>query len=604
MQAGALLRQRDRLRADADSSGEGESGGVEGEFGVFQEARDVLRETQDRQAEEAEADASFGAGGGHDVPLPSLAEGAAPAALLASRLSESARETLRFAVALGGEVPHQAHSAGAGRETPTRTLLSASSWAARWSPRSAGATGSPPACRPSWRPPDTRDGAGERAVTVARHYAWWAGHPSVTSGRVAAEADAVLAALTAAVPLTSPGGGEESAAVQLARQAAPAFAAGLDWGAWERVLRSGVEAARLAGVVGEQAYFHHELGIFALCSGQLDRARAELEASIGLRGALADKRGTVAGRRALALVADRSGATSPGGRTAAGEEVPDARHEESASPPGGVPPGSGFGSGFGPPRLSGDTSKGGTLPPDLDSAGAAGTGGITGSGAGPAHKRGGIKNRLVSGARRNLVAVGAGALLAAVLGTVVTLGATSDGKSDAPSEKIGVNPSTSPGANDDGLGAERTKPGSDDTPGTVPPPTNPGPDGRYGTPDDPTPSGSPSDDLSGTDKPDEPDKPGKPDTPDKPTKSPSKPPSKPPTGTPNPPSSPPPTSTSPSTPPPTAPPSETPSTTNSASEPAASQPVETSTSESAPDGDEPGSPSGSMSGPMSDSSVI
>ena len=32
--------------------------------------------------------------------------------------------------------------------------------------------------------------------------------------------------------------------------------------------------------------------------------RAELEASIGLRGALADKRGTVAGRRALALVAD------------------------------------------------------------------------------------------------------------------------------------------------------------------------------------------------------------------------------------------------------------------------------------------------------------
>ncbi|CAM5468646.1 ATP-binding protein OS=Streptomyces cyaneofuscatus OX=66883 GN=G3I52_20780 PE=4 SV=1 [Streptomyces cyaneofuscatus] len=43
------------------------------------------------------------------MPLPSLGEGAAPAVLLASRLSEAARETLRFTVALGGEVPHQAH---------------------------------------------------------------------------------------------------------------------------------------------------------------------------------------------------------------------------------------------------------------------------------------------------------------------------------------------------------------------------------------------------------------------------------------------------------------------------------------------------------------
>ncbi|WP_180304197.1 hypothetical protein, partial [Streptomyces sp. JV178] len=54
------------------------------------------------------------------------------------------------------------------------------------------------------------------------------------------------------------------------------------------------------------------------------------------------------------------------------------------------------------------------------------------TGGSPAH-RGGVLKSFVGGARRNLVAAGAGALLAAVLGTVVTLGATSD-KNNTPAE--------------------------------------------------------------------------------------------------------------------------------------------------------------------------
>lgn len=350
------------------------------------------------------------------------------------------------------------------------------------------------------------DDAETRADAAAQHYAWWAGHPSVTPERVSAEADAVLAALTALVPVTTPPGeGEESAAVVLARQAAPAFAAGQRWSAWERALRAGAEAAGLAAETGEQAYFHHELGVLALCSGQLERARAELEASIGLRNVLADKRGTVAGRRALALVADRSGATPPGGRTAAGEEVPDARHEESAPPPGGVP--------------SAYTPLGfGVVGPGATGAGAAIGGGGSSSalpvndttlvthrpgGGSPAHRLGGLRT-LVGGARRNLVATGAGALLAAVLGTVVTLGATSDRSGDTPAERVGVNPSASEGVDDGGLSADRPKTGEDDdAPAAVPEPTDPGPDGAYGTSDDPAPTDSaePSDDPSGTDGP-------------------------------------------------------------------------------------------------------
>ncbi|MGW6688421.1 ATP-binding protein [Streptomyces sp. NPDC054961] len=266
VQAAALLRRRDELnRADGEDEDE--------EPGVF---------------EERPRDASL-------IPLPTRAEGAAPAELLASRVSESARAALRIACALGGELPHHAHLPalvgdthadlavgellGCGLLTPVGTRYRLAAGVARQLEEAG-----------------YGDTAAEGARTAARHYAWWTGHTSVTPERVAAEADAVLAALA---------GADVVAAVLLARTAAPAFAASLHWEAWERVLRSGAEAARKAGEVAEQAYFHHELGVLALCEGRLDRARAELEASIGLRGALADKRGTVAGRRALALVTDR-----------------------------------------------------------------------------------------------------------------------------------------------------------------------------------------------------------------------------------------------------------------------------------------------------------
>ncbi|WP_168724281.1 ATP-binding protein [Streptomyces sp. A1547] len=266
VQAAALLRQRDERNLSCAEDDDDEPG-------VF---------------EERPRDAAF-------VALPTLAEGAAPAELLASRVSESARAALRIACALGGEMPHHAHLPalvgdthadaavaellGCGLLTPVGTRYRLAAGVARQLEEAG-----------------FGDTAAEEARTAARHYAWWTGHASVTPERVASEADAVLAALA---------GADVVAAVLLARTAAPAFAASRHWEAWERVLRSGAEAARKAGEVAEQAYFHHELGVLALCEGRLDRARAELEASIGLKGALADKRGTVAGRRALALVTDR-----------------------------------------------------------------------------------------------------------------------------------------------------------------------------------------------------------------------------------------------------------------------------------------------------------
>ncbi|QES56702.1 AAA family ATPase [Streptomyces venezuelae] len=285
VQAAALLRQRDELNhSDEDDEEE--------EPGVFEERpRDRVH-----------------------VPLPTLAEGAAPAELLASRVSESARAALRIACALGGELPHHAHLPALVGDTHADTAVAELLACGLLTPVGARYRLASGVAR-QLEEVGYGDTASEEARTAARHYAWWTGHASVVPARVAAEADAVLAALA---------GADVVAAVLLARTAAPAFAASLHWEAWERVLRSGAEAARKAGEVAEQAYFHHELGVLALCEERLDRARAELETSIGLRGALADKRGTVAGRRALALVVDRE--------TAGAAASPPLRLEAPAAP--------------------------------------------------------------------------------------------------------------------------------------------------------------------------------------------------------------------------------------------------------------------------------
>ncbi|MCX5303684.1 ATP-binding protein [Streptomyces sp. NBC_00160] len=273
VQAAALLRQRDELNhSDEDDEEE--------EPGVFEERpRDAVH-----------------------VPLPTLAEGAAPAELLASRVSESARAALRIACALGGELPHHAHLPALVGDTHADTAVAELLACGLLTPVGTRYRLASGVAR-QLEEVGYGETVSEEARTAARHYAWWTGHASVVPERVAAEADAVLAALA---------GADVVAAVLLARTAAAAFAASLHWEAWERVLRSGAEAARKAGEVAEQAYFHHELGVLALCEDRLDRARAELETSIGLKGALADKRGTVAGRRALALVVDRETAGAAG----------------------------------------------------------------------------------------------------------------------------------------------------------------------------------------------------------------------------------------------------------------------------------------------------
>ncbi|MEU1621980.1 ATP-binding protein [Streptomyces sp. NPDC005722] len=402
VQAGALLRQRDALGAEILAADESVWGDVE--------------------ADGLPVDAPFGAdpaASASHVPLPSLAESAAPAALLASRLGASAQEALRFAVALGGECPHQSHLPALVGETHGDAALGEIVAVGLAVPvaahhRLAAGVARQLALVDGLAAEAAAEGS-PQALAAAQHYAWWAGHPSVTPRRVAAEAEAILAALGAARD-----GGHASAAVLLARTVAPVLAAAMHWSAWERALRVGQEAARLAGEVAEEAYFLHELGVLALCTGNLDRARSELEASIALRGALADRQGTTVGRRTLALVVDREGGPVPG-TGLAGVETPATGTDMSEAPTTII--GKGLAAAATAPR------------------------------------------RVLTGSRRNLAAAGAGALLAAVLGTVVTLGTTaSGGDQNTPMNVKPVETAQEDNA-DDGLPAEDIpSPGSSQRP--------------------------------------------------------------------------------------------------------------------------------------------
>ncbi|MET9730291.1 protein kinase [Streptomyces sp. NPDC006458] len=222
-----------------------------------------------------------------------------PTPLLVSRLSDVARATLRLALLLDGEVPHQAHLPALVGETHADAATGELVACGLISPvgsRYRLAAGVLDQLEDSGYAADAQ----ADASNIVQHYVWWARHPSVSPDRVCHEADSVLAALDLAMRLPGhPGEGENNAAVQLARATAPAFASGLHWSAWQRALLGGVRASATAGADALQAYFRHELVILACCFGQPDLARTEWDAATALRRTPSDGGGDVADHRAF-----------------------------------------------------------------------------------------------------------------------------------------------------------------------------------------------------------------------------------------------------------------------------------------------------------------
>ncbi|TDC77408.1 ATP-binding protein [Streptomyces hainanensis] len=384
---------------------------------------------------------------------------------LAESLREGAREILRLAVALGDVVPgpdrlvglvadpamaeHHADLVASGLLSPVgdRHRLTSAALA-----ELLGA--------------DYADGAEARSLAAAQHYAAWFGRRGVNAAEAAAEAEVLPSVIQAAQRA-----GHAAAVADLARVAAPVLAASLRWNVWERVLRSGAESARGAGAVAQQAYFHHELGVLAICQGRLDRARAELEAATALRGVLSDARGAVAGRRALALVEDLSRplALPPG--------------SQDLTQPLALPP-------------AATTTR---LPAVADPAAPAGDRATTRLTRVDPEPPAAPTRRRSRGARRNVVVAGATAALAAVLGTVVAFGLSSDG--DSPDD--GGRPDPAPTDDDLPLttDADPTDEPTDETPSPTEtePPAEPSADPTLPTEDAPTydPTYQPDDPTTG-----------------------------------------------------------------------------------------------------------
>ncbi|MFE2411356.1 ATP-binding protein [Kitasatospora sp. NPDC059408] len=291
VQAAALLRQRD-VAVDALVAAEEDRLDVFGAVdGPVHDPDPAVREGALRRT----------------VPLPSVAETASPAVRLAEGLSEPAQAVLRLAVALGGECPTAPHLPAlidVGQGESALAELADAGLAVSIGGHHRLTAGALELLLPHWPARGSVDGA-------AQHFAWWVGHSSVSLGQIAAEAEVVIGVL-----LADRTAGRHEAVVRLARAAAPALALSLRWGAWERALQLGLEAARRTASKADEAWFHHELGVYAICAQEPSQAIAELETALTLRAVVGEQRGVAAARRMLDLLR-AEGRQLPGAQPAA-----------------------------------------------------------------------------------------------------------------------------------------------------------------------------------------------------------------------------------------------------------------------------------------------
>jgi RecA/RadA recombinase len=131
-------------------------------------------------------------------------------------------------------------------------------------------------------PPDLGMGAPQLAWTVQRLQEW-ARMPGLSPQAVADHVGLITSVIVATMAA-----GQAQLGGQLAMVTAPLAACSLRLGAWEQILRHGIEAARLAGDRRTVAYLTHEDGVHKLITGKRVAAVAAVGAAIALWHELGD----------------------------------------------------------------------------------------------------------------------------------------------------------------------------------------------------------------------------------------------------------------------------------------------------------------------------
>ena len=96
--------------------------------------------------------------------------------------------------------------------------------------------------------------------------------------------------------------GQWRAVVHLVDAVEPVLAVAGRWEAWRQALEWGLEAARVAGDVGAEAKFSHQLGTLEFALDDLERARSLWRRALRLREELGDRAGAAVTRANLALL--------------------------------------------------------------------------------------------------------------------------------------------------------------------------------------------------------------------------------------------------------------------------------------------------------------
>jgi hypothetical protein len=139
------------------------------------------------------------------------------------------------------------------------------------------------------------------------YFATWTEQHQDTPDRLLTETDAMLQTLQQAVYAE-----RWPQILYLVRPLENALLLGRRWGAWEKVLRWGLLAARELGDRSAEAWALHQLGTAALCLGEQNRAANNLKEALQLRAQLEDEAGMEVTKHNLSFLEETDGPSPPG----------------------------------------------------------------------------------------------------------------------------------------------------------------------------------------------------------------------------------------------------------------------------------------------------